>query len=569
MARRKVENFTPESAKLRISDRLQSLAIEPNILGYRHHMKQAKFHSCDYFSIQPAIDNEKIGVIANPFIKIREKNLVQKVRFYVGGNRSGKTVGGIIEDIWWVTKKHPYIDVGAIYPEPIRGRICTTDFVNGGEGIIIPALKRWCPASEFRGGSWEAAWDAEERTVHFVNDGFIELRSYDQQLDKHAGTSRHFVHFDEEPPEDIFNENMARLTDTGGRCWFTMTPVEGMTWTFDRLYEPGVKGESAFSTLIVEASLRDNPWIDPEEIAILEAIYDEDEANVRIGGSYVAKTGLIYPEFSRDIHVIRHHNFELPDLSNSVIIASLDHGHINPTAWLWHALMPTGRLLTFWEWYHAGFVVSEHAGKVLEINAKIGREPDYYVGDPSIRNTDPITRTSILEEYAKYGILINASPGLNERQAGIDRVKAFMRPIWTDGITGEKRSFWAVYERCEKLIWELGRYRWAEWAMKGSAREHNKKEEPRKKDDHACDSLRYCIMSQPNFGELVKDLVKVKAPLATTPVGASNVYAKPENQIDHDLRRKLNPNQIASDGWEYDQYPKEKTVWKEEMYGEW
>ena len=40
--------------------------------------------------------------------------------------------------------------------------------------------------------------------------------SSDQDLQKFAGTSRHFVHFDEEPPEPVYEECRARLVDTNG-----------------------------------------------------------------------------------------------------------------------------------------------------------------------------------------------------------------------------------------------------------------------------------------------------------------------------------------------------------------
>ena len=562
MPRKRQEEFKLEDGMERIAHRLKLLAREPNVLGYQHHLKQAKFHCCDKMEVKPkgedwvgGINLAKIGVIDMTIHnKITDKTVIQKVRFYVGGNRSGKTVGGIVEDIWWVTKTHPYIDVDAIWPEPIRGRICTTDFNNGAKDIIIPALKRWTPASEFRGGTWESAWDAEGRTLNFANGGFIEIRTYEQDLNKHAGTSRHFIHFDEEPPEDIYDENMARLTDTGGRCWFTMTPVEGMTWTFDELFEPAMKDEAPFPILNVVVSMRDNPWIEEEEVQVLEAIYSKsDAAQSRVEGEYVAKTGLIYKEFSPHLHVIRHAETEIPPLDNAIVIASLDHGKTNPTAWLWHALLPTGRFVTFWEHYEAGPVVREHALKVLEINKRLGRNPDFYVGDPSITNTDPITNTSILEEYTKFGILINASRGLNDVQAGIDRVDAMMKPIWMDS-DGTKRAFWGVYARCTKLIWELGRYRWAEWSGKGADRKNNPKEVPRKKDDHACDSLRYAIMSHPNFNDLVQQLVKTTGPLQQTPVGASKTYAKPQNNVDHHLKEKLAPNQ-RSGGWgEYDTF---------------
>lgn len=524
MPRPKKEQFNPADALRHVGESLRTQALQPNLYRYKPHKKQKIFHTCDQEEF------------------ITEKQDIQKVRFYVGGNRSGKTVGGIVEDIWWVTKEHPFIDIEAIWPEPIRGRICTTDFVNGGEGIIIPALKRWCPASKFKGGSWESAWDAEERTIHFENGGFIELRSYDQQLDKHAGTSRHFVHFDEEPPEDIYGENMARLMDTGGRCWFTMTPVEGMTWTYDRLYEPGSTGKADFPILIVNVSVFDNPHIDAEEVKIFQSLWgdDDDEASMRVEGTYISKTGLIYPGFSKETHVI---DPWFPK-GEGILFATLDHGLANPTVWLYSCLLPSGRIITFYEYYQKNRVVKEHALEVLKINKELGREPDFYVGDPSIRNTDPITRTSILEEYGKFGIFIQANPGLNPVSSGIDRVRSYMKPVYKDE-AGKSRSLWAVTSNCEHTIWEISHYRWDDWKSKGANRDHNKKEVPRKKDDHTCDALRYLLMSRPDFAEVAKGLRVTESPLNYSPVEAKRAAKLVE-------RADIPKSAIKSDGWEYD-----------------
>jgi len=531
--RRKKEEFNPADALRQVGESLRTQALQPNLYRYEPHEKQKTFHTCDSDEY------------------LTSKSDIQKVRFYVGGNRSGKTVGGIVEDIWWVTKEHPFIDIENIWPEPIRGRICTTDFVNGGEGIIIPALKRWCPASKFKGGSWESAWDAEERTVHFSNGGFIELRSYDQQLDKHAGTSRHFVHFDEEPPEDIYGENMARLMDTGGRCWFTMTPVEGMTWTYDRLYEPGSTGEAAFPILIVNVSVFDNPHIDKDEISMFASLWqdDDDESAMRIEGTYISKTGLIYPGFKKETHVIPNWT---PQRDEGTVFASLDHGLANPTAWLWHCLLPNGRIITFYEYYVKNRVVREHAIEVLKINKALGREPDFYVGDPSIRNTDPITRTSILEEYGKFGIFIQANPGLNDVTAGIDRVRAYMKPVYKDE-QGVMRSLWAVCERCVHTIKEIGHYRWDPWKEKGAKREKNEKERPKKKDDHTCDSLRYMLMCRPDFAEIAKSLRSEINPLKYSPVEATRAVRLIE-------RADIPKNAIKTSGWEYDPGVRENRV---------
>jgi hypothetical protein len=55
-----------------------------------------------------------------------------------------------------------------------------------------------------------------------------------------------------------------------------------------------------------------------------------------------------------------------------------------------------------------------------------------------------------------------------------------------------------ISPHCINTIWELKRYRWKTYTNKKLAFERNAYEEPNKKDDHACDAIRYVIMNQPD-----------------------------------------------------------------------
>jgi phage terminase large subunit-like protein len=463
-----------------LGEKIKTQAKRPNIYGYVPHAKQIKFHSTNK----------------------------RKVRLYIGGNRSGKTVGGIVESLWYATKRHPYFDINAVWDEPIRGRIVSVDFVNGIEKIIKPEVARWVPPSDLRGGSWSTAYDKLERTLHFANGSFIEFMSYDQDLDKFAGTSRHFIHFDEEPPQDVYTECMARLVDTGGHAWITMTPVEGMTWVFEFLYEPGISGEADYIE-VVEVSMTENPHLNEVEVAAFLDSLDADERKAREHGKFVQLGGLIYKNFDPEVHVIE----EFAPPKDWLWVASLDHGFNNPTAWLWHAVGPDGQTVTFEEHYASGMTIDEHARAVHAINAKLGRPPDYYIGDPSIRNTDPITGTSIHEEYIKYGIPIMLAN--NDVAAGIVRVARYLKPR-SDG-----KPNLVFTRKCVNLIREMRKYRWKVYANKKLQNANNAQEVPHKKDDHCPDSLRYFIMSRP---ELMADTPGSSGP-AHNVVGAAVVYA--------------------------------------------
>ena len=480
MARQKAVEHTNGSALSMIADALRSQATLPNMYAYRPHNKQRPFHES-----------------------------TAKKKLYIGGNRSGKTTAGIIEDLWWATGRHPF---RAVPQGGVRGRIISVDFLNGIEKIIFPQIKQWCPVSDLKGGSFEAAYDKQLRTLHFKNGSFIEFMSYDQDLDKFAGTSRHFIHFDEEPPEDIYTENLARLVDTGGSFWITMTPVEGMTWVYETLYEPAAEGSK--SIFVVEVSMTDNPYLDPEAVqSFLEGL-SPDERVAREHGRFVQLGGLIYKEFNVGKHVVSP--FTPP--KDWLWVASLDHGFNNPTAWLWHAVSHDGSIVTFEEHYKEQWTVELHAKKVHEINAQYGRVPDFYIGDPSIAQTSAITATSIHTEYVTRGIPIVL--GNNDVKAGINRIARYLKD------RGDGQPHWVITENCQNLVREMRRYRWKTYANKRVANANNLQEEPHKKNDHACDSARYFFMSRP---DLIADAPEVKHP--HNAIGAITTYPNESSKV--------------------------------------
>jgi hypothetical protein len=123
------------------------------------------------------------------------------------------------------------------------------------------------------------------------------------------------------------------------------------------------------------------------------------------------------------------------------------------------------------------------------------REPDYYVGDPSIRNSDPITGTSVLIEYVNHGIpIVLGNNAAGSVSAGIDLVKKHVIGI---GDPPNNVPTLYVTKNCINTIREMQRYRWAKWVSRKANEEKNKQEQPVKKDDHTCDMLRYAISSRP------------------------------------------------------------------------
>lgn len=442
---------------------LKNASKRPNNLMYKPHPKQLMFHAS-----------------------------TKKGKQYIGGNRSGKTTGGINEDIWWLRGQHPYRKV----PEPpVLGRVTTVDFKNGANKIIIPNLKQWVPPSLLINGSWEDSWDGQKHILTLANDSELEIMSYDQELDKFAGVPRHFTHFDEEPPKDIYKECLARLVDYGGSWWMTMTPVEGMTWTFDEIYEPSVLGENRLID-VVQVDVHENIYLNKEAIEDLLEGYDEDEQAIRGTGKYIAISGLVFKHYDPEVHVIE----QVVPPANWTHYISLDAGYNNPTAVLWHAVSPQGEVITYDEHYRAEWTVQQHAEFIHE-REKFYREqygiiPFLRIADPAITQRSAVTGLSIQIEYSQLGLnfALGAKRDVN---AGLDKMNNYLR-----------MRKWSITDNCPNLQREMRRYRRAQYATAKLREQNNKKEEPQKKDDHAIDSARYFYSYMPEL-EITEETPKV------------------------------------------------------------
>jgi phage terminase large subunit-like protein len=455
-ADRKISSF--EDAIKEMAEGLSRVAYAPDINSYVPHDKQEKFHSSN-----------------------------KKTRLYIGGNRSGKTTGGIVEDIWWLTRRHPYLKTPN---RPVAGRIISVDFLNGVSKIIIPQLKQWVPPSQLRGGSWYSAYDAQDRVLNFENGSFVELMSYDQDLDKFAGTSRDFIHYDEEPPEDIRIENLARLIDRKGREWFTLTPVEGMQWIYDDIYEPGLLGLNK-DIDVVEVGMEENPHLDQEEVENFLSKLSEAEREIRGRGKFVKRGGLVYKMFSAQTHVIDAIDPKTIRGPEYKWYMSLDHGFNNPTAVLWHAVDRDGRVITFDEHYEAERIVEYHAQVIKDRRDIHGRVPDLHICDPALGQRQAVTGTSIQTEYAMRGV--GMALGNNDVLTGVVKVNQYLE------FAADGKPNWLITRNCANLIHEIQRLRWKTWASRKQQSENNPYDQIHKKDDHACDSARYFFSFLPEL----------------------------------------------------------------------
>lgn len=431
---------------------LERVSEKPNVYGYDPNDNQLEFHQCD-----------------------------ARGRIILGGNRSGKSYASVVEMLLWALDIHPFLETPK---PPVRLRHVAVDRPNGIDKILKDLYKQLTPKDALIDGLWEKSWKLEPPTLNFANGSSIEFMSYEQDLDKHAGVSRHAIAFDEEPDPAIFDENMMRLVDTNGKWWIAQTPIEGISWVYMDMYEPVVEEEKELPIAIFKFPTRDNKHINHRALDELTFRLSDDDKRVRTEGDFVALTGLIFP-YSRQVHRRRlDYNASLP------VFASMDHGLRNPTCWLWFQVDGDGNIFVIREYYEAGLSVADNARAIQLIEKQNDLFPVYRVGDPSITSRNALNpNQSVQSEYANFGIYIQ--PGNNDVDAGIARVSYLLKPPNFE----TPRLY--IDEHCVKLDKEFRMYRWADWANKKTSANKEPKAAPKKRDDHAMDALRYFCMSRP------------------------------------------------------------------------
>jgi hypothetical protein len=264
-----------------------------------------------------------------------------------------------------------------------------------------------------------------------------------------------------------------------------MTPLHGMTWVYDEIYEPWLEGSNPDIECFI-AKTSDNPYIDPNEIKkIVDSFYDE-EKTARLEGRFVEFAGLIYKEFDRKIHLVKR--FPIPN--HWIKVRGLDPGLNNPTACVWWAISPDDECYIYDEYYEMDKTIQEFAS---DIRAKTGLSNiTYTVIDPAAcaRNPAHPNLRSVREEYSRQGIWTQI--GNNDVSYGINAMKELFH---VNPKTGRPKLY--IFDDLEAIKKELIRYRWD--TFRHHEEDKNLKEKPRKVMDHLMDACRYVAASSPHF----------------------------------------------------------------------
>lgn len=400
-----------------------------------------------------------------------------RIKAFFGGNQSGKTTAGLADDLIQALSPQFLPDRLLKYKRfqpPFLCRIMTPDFTATMESVLYEKLRELCPRGALVGNSWEKAYDKQLRVLRFKNGSAFSFMTYEQDLNKFGGATLHRVHYDEEPPERVRNECRIRTVKHNGDEIFTMTPLMGLSWSYDAIWER--RDEDHITCVTVD--MDDNPHLDDEAKTMVLDGLSEEEKEARKRGRFVHFSGLIYADFEPEVHVIPYHPPPAPELCN--VVVGIDPGIRYACAVVWAYLDPHDEMFVFHEHYVPNRTIKEVAQYIRGVNAELELDPIYYVIDPAARNKQQQTGRSDQMEFADHGIVTIA--GQNAVTAGLNRVKERLQ---------NRRLF--VMDTCPNMISEFRHYRWRDPPKSGE----DAREAPVKTRDHLLDALRYVVMSRP------------------------------------------------------------------------
>ena len=204
-----------------------------------------------------------------------------------GGNRSSKTLSGTIK----VIKK--CID------EPGTDAWAAT-WADMSVAVQQKEYYRWLPKDKsiIKYANFSEQRGFSNRVIMFQNKSVIRFKTYDQGRESFQGANKDIIHLDEEPPQEIVSECMARLIDRNGIMLRTMTPLNGITYTYDDV----VLNEQNDPEVVYWFFNSDfNPHIDHDAQERIINSYAPKEAEVRKTGHFInLTTGQAYYTFGEE-----------------------------------------------------------------------------------------------------------------------------------------------------------------------------------------------------------------------------------------------------------------------------
>lgn len=435
------------------------------VLAYKPHDKQKEFHA------------------------LRNRTVV-----WFAGNRGGKTTGGGAQSAQLMLGTHPVFSPKSEYcpsgngrvPVPNHGWVVSLDFA-GVRDITWPELLRWLPRDSIK------EIRMADRIIILKNGSTAGFKSTDSGREKFQGTSRNWIWIDEEPPEDIWTECKMRIMDCDGIMYLTMTPVDGMTWVYDGLYQQ--KNNPKLDIGVIVSSVFDNPYLNKSVVEEIGQGLTEQEKQIRFYGRFVQLAGLIYPTYDEHAHIID--DFPI-DFEAGINVVAVDAHISKATAVVWMHINRDGDHYVYRTMKISG--QGREIAQNIRIKTGLGEKIKYSLYDPStpgFKDAQNIYGTNLTEQFYKEGVILQ--PGIKDVDNGIRMIRELLGDPNDKMGTSPVRL--KIFKSCaddgnkanKSINWEFQHYR----HVKDKSVQNIYREAIYKVDDDFMDCLRLIANSNP------------------------------------------------------------------------
>lgn len=406
-----------------------------------------------------------------------------RCRALFGGNRSGKTCAGTLEFLFHITGMYPkwYPDENKMQA-PIKGRIVAKDFQKGVGEVIIPSLDEWLDDSLVKKKYRNPIGIPVKWTLK--NGSVFDILTYEQNTEQFEGWKGHVAWFDEPPPRDKYVATLRGLVDYKGKHWLTLTPLT-QPWIYDDIYTKHNKKDIH----VVQVDITDNPYLDKDAIKQFEQSLTPEEKEARLHGRFMHLSGLIYKEFDPNVHICEPFQIK----KSWTRYMCIDPHPRMPTACLWLAVDEHDNHWLYDELWLRDMDIQQIS------NAIHAQEGEFL---PLIRLIDPAADKdnqmaggfNVRKEFMRHGVFCERAN--NDPNLGKSRIKKVLKPQF-DKIANKELPQLRVFSTCKRTIYEFQHYIWED--RRSRKEEYNKKEKPKKKDDHFMDCLRYIYNHGPQY----------------------------------------------------------------------
>ena len=217
------------------------------------------------------------------------------------GNRQGKSFAGCAELIFRCRGRHPFKDVPAA---PVRcALVCMTktqsveiqrvlwEHLGGAHSRDLVAGIEFSSRTGFRG---------HRPVLEFVGGSSITVFGNAQGPEAIAGAEFHYILLDEPPAQEVYDECIERVRNTGGAVGLTLTPINGPpTPWLEKLCDQGlvhdyhsrltVESQVSGLTGLVRKNKAGRPW-DAGFIDEIRETVNPIDAPIRVDGEWESRS---------------------------------------------------------------------------------------------------------------------------------------------------------------------------------------------------------------------------------------------------------------------------------------